>query len=313
MKKSFLEDVLGTVSRCFIVLSIVVIVCIAFSGVRVVKSGEVAIVLRFGKIVGETAEEQIHGPGLLFTFPYFIDEVVTVPTDNVIQQTVETHYTYGDIIDWKNSGYLITGDHNIALVSSSVKYTVSDPVAYALYVNESSNIIEACVSNAMLETAAYTDVDDILTSGKEEYAKAVIDEAQRKLTAAGTGITLQAIELTDVSMPEEVRAVYEQVNASTVEASTLIENAKQYSNTILPQAQSVANLTVQSAQSAYAYALSAATNDLNEFWGVLEEYEATPDVVRARIYREKMARALSSIGQVRVVTDDDSKIIINRE
>jgi membrane protease subunit HflK len=313
MKRSFLEDVLATVSRCFIVLIIAVVICIAFSGVRVVKSGEVAIVLRFGKIVGDTAEEQIHKPGLLLTFPYFIDEVVTVPTDNVIQQTVERHYTYGNILDWKNSGYLITGDQNIALVSTSVKYTVSDPVAYALYINRADKMIDACVSNAMLETAAYTDVDAILTSGKEQYVGTVIEEAQRKLDAAGTGITLQAIELTNVSMPEEVRYVYEQVNASTVEASTMIENAKQYRNTIIPQAESVANLTVQSAHTAYAYGVSGATNSLNEFWGVLEEYQASPDVVRARIYREKMVRALSTIGKIRVVTDDDSKIVISGE
>ena len=174
-------------------------------------------------------------------------------------------------------------------------------------------MIDACVSNAMLETAAYTDVDAILTSGKEQYVGTVIEEAQRKLDAAGTGITLQAIELTNVSMPEEVRYVYEQVNASTVEASTMIENAKQYRNTIIPQAESVANLTVQSAHTAYAYGVSGATNSLNEFWGVLEEYQASPDVVRARIYREKMVRALSTIGKIRVVTDDDSKIVISGE
>ena len=141
MKKLFLEDVLTTVSRCFFVLIIVVILCIVFSGFRVVQSGEVAIVLRFGKIVGDTPETQIHEPGLMLTFPYFIDEVVTVPTDNVIQQTINTHYTSGEIVDWSSSGYLITGDQNIALVRASVKYVISDPVAYALYVNEVPNII----------------------------------------------------------------------------------------------------------------------------------------------------------------------------
>jgi hypothetical protein len=79
------------------------------------------------------------------------------------------------------------------------------------------------------------------------------------------------------------------------------------------QAESVANLTVQSAHTAYAYGVSGATNSLNEFWGVLEEYQASPDVVRARIYREKMVRALSTIGKIRVVTDDDSKIVISGE
>ncbi|MBQ9131412.1 MAG: protease modulator HflK [Clostridia bacterium] len=311
MKKSFLEDVLNTVSKCFVVLIIAVVACIALSGIRVVKSGEVAIVLRFGKIVGDTPEEQLHEPGLLFTFPYFIDEVITVPTDNVIQQTVETHYTDGQIVDWSSSGYLITGDQNIALVSASVKYTISDPVAYALYINQVSGIIDACVSNAMLETAAHTNVDDILTAGKEAFAASVIAEAQRKLTVAGTGISLQAIELTNVSMPEEVRDVYDQVNASVVQASTMIETANQYSNTKIPQAEASASITISRATAAYNAAVSEAKSNLTEFWGVLEEYENNPDAVRARIYVEKMTQVLQKIGNVRVVTDDDSEIVIN--
>ncbi len=313
MKKAFLEDVLTTVSRCFVVLIIIVVICIAFSGVRVVKSGEVAMVLRFGKLVGDTPEEQIHEPGLLFCFPYFIDEVVTVPIDSVIQQTVTTHYTEGQIDNWSNSGYLITGDQNIALVSASVKYVISDPVAYALYVSQVSSIIDASVSNAMLEEAAHTAVDDILTSGKEAYRSAVFQEAQRKLDLVGTGVTLQSIELTNVSMPEEVREVYENVNAATVEASTMLEEAQQYKNTMLPYAEYVASSVLSTANSSYVSALSSAKSALSEFWGVLDEYAATPDVVKSRLYNEKMAKALTKIGQVRLVDDGDSKIFINWE
>jgi len=313
MKKTLLEDVLTTVSRCFVVLIIIVLLCIAFSGFRIVKSGEVAMVLRFGKIVGETQEERIHQPGLLLCFPYFIDEVVTVPVGSVIQQTVSTHYTEGVITDRKTSGYVITGDQNIALISASVKYIISDPVAYALYANDVSAVIDSCVSNAMLEQAAITPVDDILTSGKEQYGAAVIREAQKKLDGAGMGIALQSLELTDVSMPQEVRDVYDNVNAATVEASTLLEGAQQYYNTVIPYAESVASSVLSTANSSYSSAVSAATSDLAEFWGILEEYTAAPESVKARIYNEKMAQALTKIGQVRLVDDGDGKIFINWE
>ena len=197
------------------------------------------------------------------------------------------------------------------MISASVKYTVTDPVAYALYINQVSGIIDACISNAMLETAACTNVDDILTVGKEAYANAVIEEAQRKLTLAGPGSSLQALELTNVSMPEEVRAVYDAVNASVVQASTMLENAKQYSSTKVPQAEAAADITISRATAAYNAAISEAKANLTEFWGILEEYESNPDAVRARIYVEKMTQVLQKIGNVRVVTDDESKIIIN--
>ena len=313
MKKTLLEDVLSTLSKCFVVLIVVVVICIAFSGVRVVKSGEVAMVLRFGKLVGDTPEEQIHEPGLLFCFPYFIDEVVTVPIDSVIQQQITTHYTEGEIDNWSNSGYVITGDQNIALISASVKYVISDPVTYALYVNEAAYIIDACISNAMLEEAAHTDVDDILTSGKEAYVTNVLTEAQRKLDLASVGVTIQSMELTDVSMPEEVRYTYEQVNAATVQAATFLEEAKQYRNTLIPEAESSASAILSSANSQYRSKISAAKSELSEFWGVIDEYGQRPEAVRTRIYNEKLATAIRKIGQVRLVDDGDSKIFIDWE
>ena len=109
-KKTMLADILGSVTKYFLVLVAVVIVFIAFSGVKVVKSGEVALILRFGKLVGNSYEEQVHEPGLLFAFPYIIDEVITVPTGNMIEQKITTHYTSGDMTTLHNNGYVITGD-----------------------------------------------------------------------------------------------------------------------------------------------------------------------------------------------------------
>ena len=145
-QKTLFADVLETVTKYFLILVIVVVLFILLSGIRMVESGNVAVVLRFGKLVGESYEEQIHEPGLLFTFPYFIDEVITIPSGQVIQQSVTTHYTSGKI-DSTKGGYLITGDQNIAIVSASVKYTVTDPVAYTTYVKDISKLIDGVYPN----------------------------------------------------------------------------------------------------------------------------------------------------------------------
>src|SRR5690606_27992421 len=67
-----------------IVMVLVVIVFFA-SGVFTVPSQQRAIVLRFGNPVG-TGEDQLLGPGLHWSFPYPIDEVVRMPIGEV--QTV---------------------------------------------------------------------------------------------------------------------------------------------------------------------------------------------------------------------------------
>ena len=310
-KNSLFADVLRTITRYFLVLVAVVVIMIAVSGIRVVKSGEVALILRFGKLVGNTYEEQVHEPGLLFAFPYIIDEVITVPTGNVMEQVVTTHYTSGTMTSLRNNGYVITGDQNIALISASVKYVVSDPVAYALHVKNIPDTISAFVSTVMVNEAAGISVDELLTSGKDNFAQAVLARAQEKLSAIQAGVTIGTVELTTVSMPEEVRDTYEMVNSATVSANTQIEQAKQYRENLLPNAKSQADTLIAEANALYANSVAAANADLAEFWGVQEEFALNPEVVRTRIYSAKVSQAIAKIGKIRIVQDGDTRIVIN--
>ena len=312
MKKNLLfEDILRTVSRYFVVIIIAVVLIIACSGIRFIKSGEQAIILRFGKIVGNTPEEQIHDAGVLFAFPYIIDEVITIPTGSIHEFTVNTHYTEGEMTTYDRNGYVITGDNNIAILSASVKYTISDPVAFALAVKDPQYIINAAVSNAMINVAAGFAVDDILTTGKDAYTKSVLEQSQKKLDENGIGVKISHLELTRVSMPEEVRDMYELVNSTTIQASTRIEQARQYYETRIPGAEAESAALVAEARANYSNATAAANSDLYEFYGVLDEYNANPDVVRVRLYNTAISNIIRKIGKVMIVDDSDSKIIIN--
>ena len=308
------EDIITTISRCFIVLVVIVVVCIAFSGIKFIKPGEVAIVLRFGKIVGETQDEQIHQPGILFAFPYIIDEVVTVPTGTVMERVVTTHYTEGNMSTINNNGYVITGDNNMALMKVSVKYSITDPVEYALRVKDAEKIIDACVSNAMLEKAIYTKFDEILTSGKEEYSKAVLESAQQSLDDNSVGVTISTIEFISVAPPAEVNAAYVAVNQATIEADSILNAAQQEATRIKQDGQAAANKIVSDAEALYSQKTAAANADLAEFWGTVEEYESSYTsraLVRTRIRNEKITAAVSKIGKVITVKDGNSHIVIN--
>lgn len=307
-QKKLFSEVLASVTKYFLILVIAVVILIFCSGIRVVETGNVALVLRFGALVGDTPEEQIHEPGLLLAFPYIIDEVIIVPTDRVMELNIDTYFTPDD--GRTNQGaYVITGDQNIATLSASVKYKVSDPVAYALNVNNVEAVINGTVSSAMLSQAAATDVDDLLTGGKEAFAGAVLKNASGKLSTVGVALT--SIELTQVRMPQEVREVYDQVNSASVEAQTVVERANSYVTTLIPNAQAIAAEEVATANTNKATKTSAATVALAEFWGVLKEYEQNPEVVRLRLYNEKMAKIIDAIGEVKIVEDEQSTVFIN--
>jgi len=310
MKKNELfAQILTLVTKYLRVLVVLVILGICLSGVRIVKSGNVALILRFGQLVGDTYEEQVHEPGLLLAMPYIIDEVIIVPTGSVIEQSITTYFT-PDTGKSSDGTYVVTGDENIATLSASVKYLISDPVAYALNVSDISAMINGAVSNAMLCQAAQTDVDDLLTSGKDAFTSASVKQAAQALELANAGVTLTNLELTQVSMPSEVRTIYNQVNSSTVYAQTIIENANNYRTTVIPYAQSSASTQIALANANKATAVGNANTALVEFWGLVEEYRQNPEVVRTRLYSQKVSQLLQTIQRVHVVQDGQERIYI---
>jgi membrane protease subunit HflK len=327
-----------------VVLAIVLMILI--SGIRTVKQGEVAVVLRFGKLTGDTAEEQVHEPGLLFAFPYIIDEVITVPVGKVFEVTVDTHYTEGRMgTDVTQNGYCITGDQNIAVVSASVKYTISDPVRYVLGVADAPGLINATVSSAMVNKAANMDVDDLLTTKKDEFAASVLSFAMEKLDSMGAGVTITSVELTQVAVPEAVRETFQSLNAATVQAETILQRAETSAASIRLEAEANANTLKARARTEKTNGISTATLQLSEFWGVIEDMQTTratifkdnaaahghgeeydPGVsvcehcqrlwepieaaVYDRLYTEKFNAIIQKIGKL-YLTDGESKIFIN--
>ncbi len=285
-KQTLFGDVLETVTKYFLILVIVVVLFVLLSGIRVVESGNQALVLRFGRLTGDNYEEQVHDPGLLFAFPYFVDEVIIVPTGTVFEQPVTTHFTGdGNELSGVEGGYLITGDQNIAVVSASVKYTITDPVKYVLNVADAPALINVTVSSAMVNKAANMDVDDLLTTRKDEFADAVLQFSMEKLNAMGAGINITAIELTQVAAPEEVRDAFESLNAATVQAETIEQRALTSANAIKLDAQTTANTLIAKARTEKTNGISNATLQLSEFWGVIGDLEAE----RASIFKEHAA------------------------
>src|SRR5580692_6584652 len=109
----------------------------ALSGITVVKSDEVAVILRWGALVGDTPALQQHGPGLLFAFPRPVDQVVRVQTRRVREVPVLDLMAGGSAgnvtLDPLTQGYAITGDQNIVHVEMVARYRVRDPAEWVFY------------------------------------------------------------------------------------------------------------------------------------------------------------------------------------
>ncbi len=308
---SFVADLMTSAVKYFKWLVLIIIVGIAVSGIRTVEQGNVAIVLRFGKLCGETREEQVHQPGLLFAFPYIIDEVITVPTGKVFELTVDTHYTAGEMSpDVTENGYCITGDNNIAVISASLKYRISDPVSYALYTKDMDSTVRGTVSACIAEKTLSMTIDSLLTDGKDEFVSDVLQRSQSILDKLECGVTITNFELNTVAPPMEVKEMFDNVTAATIEAQTLLAEAEQFKATLIPQAKSEASLIISNAEISRSTLISEAKQKMAEFYGLLDEYKLTPEIVMIRVYNQKMIEIYDAIGTKYFIDENTPHIFI---
>ena len=308
---SFVGDLLNTCVKYFKWIVLVIVLVILFSGIRTVQQGEVAVILRFGKLCGDTREEQVHEPGLLFAFPYIIDEVITVPTGKVFDLSVDTHYSADKLVSVSDEGgYCITGDHNIAVISTSLKYVVSDPVNYALYTEDVPATVRGVVSAAITSHVASVSIDSLLTDGKDEFVKQVLLASQESLDRLGCGVKLTNLDIGNIAPPSEVKTVFDNVNSATVSVQTALAEAEQYRETLIPSTQSTVDSMISSSLVNQNEAVSEANALLAEFYGLLEEYEAQPDVVILRVYNEKLTELYSKIGDKIIMNENTPHIVL---
>lgn len=173
------------------------VVVYALSGITIVRPDEVAVVLRWGRLVGETPALQEHGPGLLFAFPRPVDQVVRVQIKHVWEVPITTlasspededEAPSGDTLDPLTQGYALTGDENIVHVSMVARYRVRDPAEFAFYGPKAEDVLRVEVTAAMVRSLGEMGVDRVLADGRKDLVATATRRTQGGLDAVHSGL-----------------------------------------------------------------------------------------------------------------------------
>ena len=286
----------------------------ALSGITVVKSDEAAVILRWGRLVGDTPALQQHGPGLLFALPRPVDQIVRVPVKHVYEVSVTSLASSGDdpernaqlppsevSLDPVTQGYALTGDQNIVQLDMVARYRVRDPAEWAFYGPKIESALRVEVAAAMVRSLGEMGVDRVLSDGRKDLISTASRRAQEGLDAAHAGIELTSLELTRLTPPLAVVGYFDAVQSAFIGAETKRKEAQAYAETVIPQAQAAANTSVQSATGAADADLAIAKGDADAFRALDREYRANAIVVRERLYRDAVETAIKTAGKVRWV------------
>lgn len=286
----------------------------AFSGITIVKSDEAAVILRWGRLVGDTPALQQHGPGLLFAFPRPVDQIVRVPVKHVYEVSVTTLANSPDdpepeaqlppsesSLDPVSQGYALTGDQNIVQLDMVARYRVRDPADWAFYGPSIDRALRVEVTAAMVRSLGEMGVDRVLSDGRKDLISIASRRVQAGPDAAHAGIELTSLELTRLAPPLAVVRDFDAVQSAFIGAETKRKEARAFAETVIPQAQAEANSGLQSARGAADSDLAIAKGRADAFRALDREYRTNPVVVRERLYRDAVETAIAAAGKVRWV------------
>lgn len=285
-------------------IALSVVVLWLATGFYTVDSNQRGVVTRFGKIWRRTT------PGIHYTLPRPIDRVYTPATTEV--RRIEVGFRLKGVL-WaeKRRSDMLTGDQNILKVMMVVQYKIRDPEQYLFRVSEPDWLVERAIESSMSAFISRVSVDDVLTTGKAEIEIRTVEDAQAVLDQYGVGVTLLTGNLQVVSPPVPVIEAFNDVARAKKDSERSIEDARVYSNEVIPRSEGEAEGITNAAGGAYEMRVNQAYGSAKRFNDLLVEYNRDRKLTKQRLYLETMERVLSKTKVV--IVDDSSTVTIIEE
>jgi len=290
------------------IITVVVLVIIAWSGFFQVGPEEAGVIVRFGKYTKTVM------PGLNFKIP-FIEQVYKVPVERqqklefgfrTTEANVRSQYTKSGTQD---ESLMLTGDLNLADVEWVVQYRINDPYKFLFKVRNPQSTLRDISEGAVRQIVGDRTVNEVLTVGRTEIASSVQQLIQELSNSYELGVKIDQVVLQDVNPPDPVKAAFNAVNEAQQEKETLINKAKSEYNKVIPRAKGQAEETIQKAEGYAVERVNNAQGQVARFNELYSEYIKAPEVTRQRIYLETMQEVLPRLGN-KIITDQDGNNVL---
>lgn len=289
------------------VLMVGLVVLFFASGIFTVTSQQKAIVLRFGKPVG-TGPDQLLGPGLHWSFPAPIDEIVRIPISELqeVRSTVGWYATTPEAeaagqegepnpsLSPANDGYAITSDGNIIHVRATIRYRISDPLKFVLGFVNASNIVQDIVNESLFFTSSQFTVDQALTQDRLGFQEKLLGRVRQLADERGLGITVEQGDVR-VIPPRYTKTAFDAALSAEIERRKAREDANAYAGRVLSSAEGEANAIINAGQTDRTRLVQAVQAEAQYFKDQLPHFKSNPNLFMARVHSDAMGRIMTNV------------------
>lgn len=290
----------GGTSR-LIILGICAFLAIwVLSGFYQVGTEQVGVVMRFG------AYERTEKPGLRYHLPAPIEEVLlpNVTSQNSIQigfrNSIPTRRMDRDAETQPlpEESMMLTQDENIINVEFSVFWRISDIQKFLFEIREPETTIKMAAESAMREVIGQNKLQFALTDGRGQIAEEARLRLQKLMDDYNAGVMITQINLQNVSVPDEVKASFQDVVNARLDQERFQNEAEAHANKVVPEAKGEASKIEQQAVAYRDQKIALAKGEADRFREVLSAYNAARDVTSKRLYLETMEAVLANARKI---------------
>ncbi|QCZ92262.1 FtsH protease activity modulator HflK [Salinimonas iocasae] len=258
------------------------------SGFYTIREAERGVVLRFGEFYTEVE------PGLRWK-PTFVDSVIPVDVQSIRDQA--------------SSGSMLTEDENVVRVQMEMQYRVVDPFRWTFAVENPETSLSQALDSAIRYVVGHSEMDDVLTDGREVTRQRVWEELQSIIEPYNMGVSIIDMNFRDARPPEEVKDAFDDAIAAQEDEQRFIREAEAYAREIEPRARGRANRMNEEAQAYKEQIILEAQGEVARFEELLPQYEQAPQVTRDRIYLETMEAVYGNTSKILVDSQNGNSMM----
>lgn len=278
----------------FSIIILVLAAWLLYDASYVIEPAERGVVLRFGKHV-DTLQ-----PGFNMRLPRPIEKLVRVNVENIRKLSVG---------GTQAESLMLTRDENIIDIEFSVQYKIKNASDYVFKVRNPEESLLHATETAVREIVGKTNMDYVITEGRDVVAVQARDLVQEILDDYGTGIVVTEFNMQDAQPPEQVQNAFADAVKAREDEVRFKNEAEAYSRDLLGKAVGAAQREVLDAQGYRSKVIESSTGEAARFSNLLTEYEKAPEVTRERLYIEAMETVLGNSTKIMTDTKGSSNIM----
>jgi membrane protease subunit HflK len=214
--------------------------------------------------------------------------------------------------------YTLTSDANIIHVRVSMRYRITDPIAYLFdYVDAGTSVTNA-LNNSILYASTRFTVDDALIGKLESFRGTVRSRIEELIREQKLGIQIEQVDVKTIPPRQLAKAFNAAIQASVDQQNTNTQ-AESYMSTNMNRARAQAEAITNAAAAEYIALVKQAHTEETNFLSNLPRYKENPALF-ADIRQAQTLRRVFSNAQERVFLPAradgktrELRLLLNRE